>query len=99
MKSLAWNTQGAYALMTTISRNTLQHVMTDSTVDTTLTVVAETTGLTRDMASKIVEFGLPMMASVADADPSVFKAMYAQSVKYLPQPAPGLSRASVPGRR
>jgi hypothetical protein len=89
MKSLAWNTQGAYALMTTIARNTLQHVMTDSTVDTTLTMVAETTGLTRDMASKIVEFGLPMMASVADADPSVFKAMYAQSVKYLPQPAPG----------
>ena len=74
--------------MTTIARNTLQHVMTDSAVDTTLTMVAETTGLTRDMATKIVEFGLPMMASVANADPWVFKAMYAQSVKYLPLPTP-----------
>ena len=88
MKSLAWNTQGAHALMTTIARNTLQHVMTDSAVDTTLTMVAETIGLTRAMATKIVEFGLPMMASVANADPWVFKAMYAQSVKYLPQPTP-----------
>jgi hypothetical protein len=74
--------------MLTMTQKTLQHVMTDSTVDTTLTMVAETIGLTKTMATKIVEFGLPMMANVADADPWVFKAMYAQSVKYLPQPMP-----------
>jgi hypothetical protein len=51
-------------------------------------MVADTVGLTKDMATKIVEFGLPMMATVADADPWVFKAMFAQSVKYLPQPVP-----------
>jgi hypothetical protein len=72
----------------TIIQKTLQHVMADPTVDTTLTMVAETIGLTKDMATRIVEFGLPMMANVADGDPRVFKAMYAQSVKYLPQPTP-----------
>jgi hypothetical protein len=70
----------------TMSQKTLKHVMTDATVDTTLTMVADMVGLTKDMASKIVESGLPMMANAADANPWVFKAMYAQSVKYLPQP-------------
>jgi hypothetical protein len=72
----------------TVTQKTLQHVMADSAVDTTLTIIAEMIGLTKDMATRIVEFGLPMMASAADADPLVFKAMYAQSVKYLPQPTP-----------
>ena len=70
----------------TMSQKTLKHVMMDAVVDTTLTMVADMVGLTKDMASKIVESGLPMMANVADANPWVFKAMYAQSVKYLPQP-------------
>ena len=60
--------------------------MTDPTVDTTFTLVADMVGLSKDTVTKIVEFGLPMMANVADEDPLVFKAMYAQSVKYLPQP-------------
>jgi hypothetical protein len=74
--------------MMTMTQKTLQHVMTDPAVDATLTMVAETIGLTKDVATRIVEFGLPMMGNVADADPWVFKAMYAQSVKYLPQPTP-----------
>jgi len=74
--------------MLTMTQKTLQHVMTDPAVDMTLTMVAETNGVTKDMATRIVEFGLPMMANVADADPWVFKAMYAQSVKYLPPPKP-----------
>jgi|SRR5215216_1155411 len=77
--------RGVHALMT-MSQKTLKHVMMDAVVDTTLTMVADMVGLTKDMASKIVESGLPMMANVADANPWVFKAMYAQSVKYLPQP-------------
>jgi hypothetical protein len=75
-------------LMLTMTQKTLQSVMTDSAVDTTLTLVAEMVGVSKDMATKIVEFGLPMMADVADGDPVVFKAMYAQSVKYLPEPTP-----------
>ena len=74
--------------MMTMKQKSLQHVMTDQTVDTTLTLVADMVGLSKDVATKIVEFGLPMMADVADGDPVVFKAMYAQSVKYLPEPTP-----------
>jgi hypothetical protein len=75
-------------VMMTMAQKTLRHVMTDPAVDTTLTMVADMVGLTKDTATKIVEFGLPMMADVADGDPVVFKAMYAQSVKYLPEPTP-----------
>jgi type IV secretory pathway VirJ component len=74
--------------MMTMTQKSLQHVMTDPTVDTTLTMVAAMVGLSKDMKTKIVAFGLPMMADVADGDPVVFKAMYAQSVKYLPEPTP-----------
>ncbi len=74
--------------MTTMTQKTLRHVMADPTVDTTLTLVAESAGVTKDLASRIVASGLPLMANVADADPWVFKAMFAQSVKYLPPPAP-----------
>lgn len=72
----------------TVTQKALQHVMADPAVDTTLAMVAETIGMTRDMATRIAEFGFSMMAGVADADPLVFKAMYAQSVKYLPHPTP-----------
>ena len=72
--------------MMTPTPNTLQSVMMDPTVDTTLTMVADMVGLPMNTVVKMVEFGLPMMASVADADPWVFKAMYARSVNYLPPP-------------
>ena len=74
--------------MMTMKQKTLQHVMTDPAVDTTLALVADMVGMSKDMATTIVESGLPLMANVADADPWVFKAMYAQSVKYLPPPTP-----------
>ena len=67
-------------------QTTLQHVMTDPTVDTTLTMVATMVGLTKDTVTRIVEAGLPMMANVADGNPWVFKAMYAQSLQPLPDP-------------
>ena len=72
--------------MMTPTQTTLQQVMADPTVDTTLSLVATMTGLSKDMVVTMVESGLPMMAHVADADPWVFKAMYARSVKYLPEP-------------
>ena len=68
------------------AQTTLQHVMADPAVDTTLAMVADMVGLSRDTVGKIVASGLPMMANVADADPWVFKAMYAQSVKYVAPP-------------
>ena len=72
--------------MMTMTQKTLQHVMTDPAVDTTLTMVADMVGLTKDTVGKIVASGLPLMANVADADPLVFKAMYAQSVTYVAPP-------------
>jgi hypothetical protein len=72
--------------MMTMTQKTLQQVMTDPAVDTTLTLVADMVGVTKQMASRIVESGLPMLANVADGDPWVFKAMFAQSVRYLPPP-------------
>jgi hypothetical protein len=74
--------------MMTMTRTTLQQVMTDPAVDTTLTLVADMAGLPKETVVTMVESGLPMMAHVADADPWVFKAMYAQSVNYLPEPTP-----------
>ena len=72
----------------TRTQKTLKHVMKDPAVDTTLTMVADMVGLSKDTATRIVESGLPMMANVANGDPWVFKAMFAQSVRYLPQPTP-----------
>jgi hypothetical protein len=72
--------------MLTPTPKTLQSVMTDPAVDTTLTMVADMVGLPMNTVVTMVEFGLPMMASVAHADPVVFKAMYARSVNYLPPP-------------
>ena len=72
--------------MMTMAQKSLQKVTTDSAVDTTLTLVAAMVGLPKETVTKIVEAGLPIMADVADGDLVVFKAMYAQSVKNLPQP-------------
>ena len=69
-----------------MAQKTLEHVMTDPAVDTTLALVADMVGVSKDMATVIVETGLPMLANVADGDPWVFKAMYAQSVKPLAPP-------------
>ena len=74
--------------MMTPTQTTLQQVMADAAVDTTLSLVATMAGLSKDMVVTMVESGLPMMAHVADADPWVFKAMYARSVTYLPPPKP-----------
>jgi hypothetical protein len=74
--------------MMTKQQQTLQLVLTEPTVETTLTQVAVMVGLTNETVRKIVESGLPAMADVADADPLVFKAMFAQSRKPVPPPTP-----------
>src|SRR5215210_2341302 len=72
--------------MVTPTPKTLQAVMTDPAVDTTLTMVADMVGLPMNTVVKMVEFGLPMMARVADADRWVLKAMYGRAANYLPPP-------------
>ena len=42
-------------MMMTMTQKSLQQVTTDSAVDTTLTLVAEMVGLSRDTVTKIVE--------------------------------------------
>jgi hypothetical protein len=74
--------------MMTMQQKSLQLVMADSAVDTTMTLVATMVGLNRDTVLKIVESGLPMMANVADTDPWIFKALFAQSRKPLRPPTP-----------
>lgn len=72
----------------TTQQKTLQHVLTDSNVDTTLTLVAAMVGLSKETVLTIVESGLPAMANVADTDPWIFKALFAQSRKSVPSPTP-----------
>lgn len=86
-----WNLQPWNARrlpMVTTTHPLLRQVMTDSAVDTTLSLVATMVGESRDTVAKIVAAGLPLMADAADGDPWVFKAMYAWSVKLVPEPTP-----------
>jgi hypothetical protein len=73
--------------MMTMREKTLQLVMTDTAVETTLTQVATMVGLTRERVAQIVAAGLPMMANAADAEPVVFQAMYAESLQSSQEPA------------
>jgi len=74
--------------MVTTTHPLLRQVMADSAVDTTLSLVATMVGAPRETVVKIVAAGLPLMADAADEDPWVFKAMYAWSVKAVPDPTP-----------
>jgi type IV secretory pathway VirJ component len=75
--------------MQSMAQQTLQLVMADPAVETTLTMVAAMVGAPRDTVTRTVASGLPLMADVADGDPWVFKAMYAQSIKHVPEPTQG----------
>jgi len=86
-------------MVMTMPLGALQRVMMDTDVDTTLMLAADMAGVTKDVATRIVEAGLPMMANVADEDPWVFKAMYAQSVKPLPEPVYSTKLAKTPKAR
>ena len=72
---------------TTMPRGTMHQVMTDAAVDTSLNMTAKMTGLSKDTTTKVVQAGLPVMAKLAHENPQVLTAIYAQSVKALPEPA------------
>ena len=75
-------------MLTTTTPPLLRRVMADAAVDATLSLVATMVGVPRETVEKIVAAGLPLMADAADGDPLVFKAMYAWSVKHVPEPTP-----------
>jgi hypothetical protein len=66
----------------------LRRMMADSAVDSTLSLVATMVGAPKDTVVKIVAAGLPLMADAADRDPWVFNAMYAWSLRPVPDPTP-----------
>ena len=69
-----------------MNRGNVQQVLTDQAVDTALNMTAQMLGLSKETVTKIVQVGLPMMAKMADENPELLKAMYAQSTKLLPEP-------------
>ena len=68
------------------NRGTVQQVLMDQAVDTALNMTAQMLGLPKETVTKIVQVGLPMMAKMADENPGALKAMYAQSIKSMPEP-------------
>jgi len=64
----------------------VQQVLVDEAVDTALNVTARMFGLPKETVTKIVQAGLPIMAQMAESNPALLKAMYAQSVQALPAP-------------
>jgi hypothetical protein len=67
---------------------TLDRVMSANPTEATLALVASEFDLPREMVNRIVAAGLPLMASEADGNPYVFKAMFAQSRKAVAEPTP-----------
>jgi hypothetical protein len=67
-------------------RSNVQQVMMDRAVDTSLAMTAQMLGLPKETVTKILQIGLPMLAKMADENPELLKALYAQSAKLLPEP-------------
>jgi hypothetical protein len=64
----------------------MQQLMMDAAVDMSLAMTAQMFGIPKEAVTKIVQVGLPMMAKMAEENPELLQAMYAQSVKMLPEP-------------
>jgi hypothetical protein len=69
-----------------MTRGNMQQVLMDQAVDMSLNMTAQMLGLPKETVTKIVQVGLPMLAKMADENPELLKAMYAQSAKLLPEP-------------
>jgi hypothetical protein len=64
----------------------MQQVMMDAAVDMSLTMTAKMVGLPKETVTKIVQAGLPLLAKMAEENPQVLTAMYAQAIKAMPEP-------------
>jgi hypothetical protein len=60
-------------------------------VEHALALAASMVGLPKETVITIVEAGLPLMATIADEHPSVFKVMYAQAMNARPESRPLVS--------
>jgi hypothetical protein len=67
-------------------RGNMQQLMMDQAVDMSLNMTAQMLGLPKESVTKILQVGLPMMAKMADENPALLKALYAQSIKTMPEP-------------
>lgn len=68
------------------TQNTLQRVMMDSAVDTAVNMTAQMLGLPQETVTKILQVGLPMLAKMADQNPELLQALFAHSLKSMPEP-------------
>jgi hypothetical protein len=62
-------------MTTTMAHGNMPEVMRDAAVDTALTMTAKMVGLPKDTTTKIVQAGLPLMATMAAEHPQVLRAM------------------------
>ncbi|MBL8126516.1 MAG: hypothetical protein JNM64_02690 [Chloroflexia bacterium] len=68
------------------TRGTVNQFLMDAAVDQSVTMTAEMLGMPEETVRKILQVGLPMMARMADENPALLKAMYAQSLQLMPEP-------------
>lgn len=68
------------------TKGVLQNVLTDQGIDRALELTATMFGLSKETVTTIVQVGLPMMATRAEANPELLKRMYAASLATLPEP-------------
>jgi hypothetical protein len=71
--------------MTTTQGN-MQQLMMDAAVNMSVAATARMFGLSEGTVTRILQIGLPMMAKMAEENPELLKALYAQSLTLLPEP-------------
>lgn len=64
----------------------MNELLMDAAVDTSLNMTARMLGIPKETVTRIVQVGMPMMARMAQENPDLFSALYAESVKMLPEP-------------
>src|SRR5262245_41314833 len=69
-----------------MNQSGMQQLIMDQAVDMSLEMTARMTGLPKETVTKIVQVGLPVMAKMADENPELLKAMYAQTMNMMPEP-------------
>jgi hypothetical protein len=78
---------------------TLTQLLRDPHVEHALAMAARMVGLPQATVVTIVEAGLPLMATIADENPYVFKVMYAQAMNARPEASPQLSEQLMKTRK
>ena len=69
-----------------MTRGNVTQFMMDAAVDRSVAMTAQMLGIQEEAVRKILQVGLPMMARMAEENPALLKAMYAQSLQMMPEP-------------